>query len=134
MLMPVQIQKRANTIHHKHRTGQHHSQGKHYLKTYWPYIPISLIIAVGLLLGSWHPATRNGVLAYATEMSITTLLDSTNQQRAKNDDSSLKLNSQLTAAAQAKANDMTAKNYWSHNTPDGKAPWTFIQTANYSYQ
>lgn len=132
--MPQQTQKRAATVHHKRRTGQHHKKGSHYLKTYWPYIPISLIVALGLFLGSWQPTTRNGVLAYATEMSITTLLDSTNQQRAKNGEKPLKLNTKLTNAAQSKANDMTARNYWSHNTPDGRAPWTFVQTANYSYQ
>lgn len=132
--MSQQTQKRSVSVHHKRRTGLHHKQGRHYLKTYWPYIPISLIVAVGLFLGSWQPTTRNGVLAYATEMSITTLLDATNQQRAKNGEKPLVLNAKLTNAAQSKANDMTARNYWSHNTPDGHAPWTFIQSADYSYQ
>jgi uncharacterized protein YkwD len=127
-------QKRAPTIHHKKRVGQHHTQGKHYLKTYWPYVPIGFIIAIGLFFGNWHPATRNGVLSYATEMSITSLLESTNEQRVRNGQETLRLNSELSKAAQSKANDMTTRNYWSHTTPDGREPWAFIQQADYSYQ
>lgn len=126
---------RRNTIHQRKRVGQHHNtQGKHYIKTYWPYIPITLIVALGLIIGNWHPRTRNGVLAYATQVSINTLLSSTNEQRSENGRPALKINPKLNAAAQAKANDMTARNYWSHNTPDGKEPWTFIQASGYDYQ
>jgi hypothetical protein len=46
----------------------------------------------------------------------------------------LALNAQLDSAAQTKANDMAARDYWSHNTPDGKTPWTFIAAAGYQYQ
>lgn len=42
-------------------------------------------------------------------------------------------NSLLEKAAQNKANDMLARQYFSHNTPDGKTPWTFIQAVGYSY-
>jgi len=40
----------------------------------------------------------------------------------------------LTAAAQAKAEDMAKNNYWAHNSPDGKTPWTFLTGAGYQYQ
>jgi Cysteine-rich secretory protein family len=29
---------------------------------------------------------------------------------------------------------MVARNYWSHNTPDGSPPWVFITAVNYEYQ
>jgi len=32
--------KPKQTIHHKRRAGQHHRQSKHYMKTYWPYLPM----------------------------------------------------------------------------------------------
>lgn len=126
--------KRVATTHHKKRVGQHHNQSKNYLKTYWPYVPIGFIIAIGLFVAHWQPHTRNGVLAYATEMSVNSLLDATNQQRVRNGQSALRINTELSKAAQAKANDMAARNYWSHNTPDGNEPWVFIQSAGYSYQ
>jgi hypothetical protein len=67
-------------------------------------------------------------------MSIQGLLDGTNSQRINNGISALALNGVLDNAAQAKANDMAARDYWSHNTPDGQTPWTFMTAAGYSYQ
>jgi hypothetical protein len=95
-----------------------------------------LMVLVGLLFGGarpLHPSTHRGVLAYATDMSAGGLLSSTNTKRSENGVGSLKANSQLNSAAQAKANDMVARNYWSHNTPDGQTPWTFVQSAGYKY-
>lgn len=127
-------QTRPHSVVHKKRTGQHHHHGKHYLKVYWPYVPIAFIVALGIAVGNWHPTTKNGVLAYATQMNINSLLDATNQKRGDNHKDKLALNSRLNAAAQAKANDMAAKNYWSHTTPDGREPWIFVQDAGYQYQ
>ena len=79
-------------------------------------------------------SARGHVLAYATSMSTSGLLSSTNAARSSNGVKSLKSNSKLAAAAQAKANDMAARNYWSHNTPDGKSPWTFVVAKGYTYQ
>lgn len=114
-------------------TGQHHRKSKQYHKVYWPYVPIVAIIALGLFIGNYEPTHKNGVLAYATEMSVNSLLDATNNKRQENNQSTLKINDRLTAAAQAKANDMTAKNYWAHTTPSGEEPWKFIQVAGYEY-
>ncbi|MEI6481150.1 MAG: CAP domain-containing protein [Candidatus Saccharibacteria bacterium] len=73
------------------------------------------------------------VLSYATNVSVDGLLASTNNQRAANALGGLALNGQLNSAAQAKANDMVTRDYWSHNTPEGNPPWVFITNAGYSY-
>jgi uncharacterized membrane protein len=39
-------------IHHKKRQAEHHSHGKHYLKTYWPYLPMLAIVGVGALVNN----------------------------------------------------------------------------------
>ncbi len=101
---------------------------------YWPYIPVILIVIATFVVSTAQPAHRRaGVLAYATSMSIDQLLVATNQQREQNNTTDLTLNQTLTAAAQAKANDMVARNYWSHNTPDGEEPWVFVNNAGYKY-
>lgn len=100
---------------------------------YWPYIPVLLLVIATFLVSMVQP-TKRGVLAYATNMSAQGLLDATNDQRSKAQASSLALSSSLNAAAQAKAEDMVARNYWSHDTPDGQEPWVFITNAGYSYQ
>lgn len=116
-----------------------HSQ--QFMRVYWPYIPLFILVFFGLTFGyGWQSNVNprfkgSGVLAYATEMSSGGLLSSTNSQRAQNGGlAALTLNSKLSSAAQSKANDMVARNYWSHTTPDGKEPWTFVEAAGYAYQ
>lgn len=75
----------------------------------------------------------NDVLAYATNTSPAGLLSATNTQRINGGVGALTANSKLASAAQAKANDMVARDYWSHVTPDGKQPWAFITAAGYQY-
>lgn len=100
---------------------------------YWPYIPVLLLVVATFLVSLFHPVQKRGVLAYATNMSSSGLLEATNQRRIANGVNSLTINSKLTAAAQAKANDMVARNYWSHNTPEGDEPWVFVKNAGYAY-
>lgn len=41
------------TIHHKRRAGKHQPQTKHFMKTYWPYLPmIGLAGVINSLIGS----------------------------------------------------------------------------------
>ena len=117
--------------HTKKRQAGHHRQTKHYAKSYWPYLPMLLVVALGITVNSlW---SSHGVLGASSDYSPETLLTSTNQARQAAAESNLTVDQQLTVAAQAKANDMAARNYWAHNTPDGKAPWTFITNAGYNY-
>lgn len=118
----------------KKRTGQHHRQTDHYLKHYWPYLPILAIVTVGMLVNMWWPA-RTAVLGAHTDLSPASLLLETNKARASNGTpNNLQLSTALNQAATAKAEDMVTRNYWSHNTPDAKAPWSFISAADYSYE
>ncbi|MBI2588706.1 hypothetical protein HYW35_00645 [Candidatus Saccharibacteria bacterium] len=110
-------------------------------RVYWPYLPLILVISLlttfsfqnHVLPSAFHNPIAK-VLSYATQMSVKDLLTETNDMRALNNVSSLKLNQNLNAAAQAKANDMAKRNYWSHTTPDGNQPWIFVANQNYSYQ
>ena len=118
-------------VHTKKRQAGHHRQTKHYAKSYWPYLPMLLVVALGVTVNSlW---ANHGVLGASSDYSAATLLSTTNQQRQVAKESNLTIDPQLTAAAQAKANDMAQRNYWAHNTPDGKSPWTFLTGAGYSY-
>lgn len=61
------------------------------------------------------------------------LTDLTNVARAENGLPSVTRNAVLDAAAQASAEDMAAKGYFSHKTPDGKEPWYWLDQAGYKY-
>lgn len=73
------------------------------------------------------------VLGISNTIAIQDLLTLTNQKRIENGQPPLTLNSQLTHAAQMKANDMFAKNYWAHIAPDGTTPWYFFKGSGYDY-
>ncbi len=124
--------KKPVLAHHKKRNGQHHKHSKPYAKAYWPYLPMLALIGMGFLLNMLWPAA-GGVLAYATSMSPSALLQETNVQRSNSGQKTLAVHPQLTSAAQSKANDMAARGYWSHVTPEGVEPWWFVTNAGYSY-
>ena len=91
-----------------------------------------LIVGLGIFINNtW---SQSSVLGSKSDFSVTTLLSSTNAERLKKNQPALSLDPQLTAAAQAKAEDMARHDYWSHDSPDGKTPWTFISAAGYQYQ
>lgn len=107
---------------------------------YHPHLlrPTGLALVVVLLLGinlayNLSSAHRFAVLGAATDINATDVISLTNQNRTNNGLVALHTNSRLTAAAQAKAKDMFAKDYWAHDSPDGKTPWDFIVAAGYSY-
>lgn len=118
--------------HIKKRQAGHHRISKRYIKSYWPYLPMLLVIILGLSLNIFW--SQHGVLGASSDFSPTTLLNDTNQQRLSDKKTPLTLDPLLAEAAQAKAQDMAKRNYWSHNTPDGKSPWTFIAASGYNYQ
>lgn len=126
--------KRRTSAAHRKRNAGHHHQSSGYIKPYWPYLPIVAIISFGVLLSSWVGNVNQNVLGYATGISVSGLFEGTNAQRAANALGSLALNATLNQAAQAKAADMAANDYWAHNSPSGATPWSFITAAGYSYQ
>lgn len=113
------------------RYGHHQRRSKQFHHVYLPYLPLVVSILASVLLSGWSPKTST--LAYATNVSQNGLLQATNTERTNNGQGTLALNQQLNSAAQAKANDMVARNYWSHNTPDGQEPWVFVNNAGYKY-
>lgn len=62
------------------------------------------------------------------------LVDQTNMERESNNLNELQLNPTLVLAAQMKADDMAQKGYFSHTSPDGKAPWYWLSQAGYNFQ
>lgn len=56
-----------------------------------------------------------------------------NQYRTSAGLAPLTINSKLMASAQAKADDMAAKGYFAHDSPQGLSPWYFFDSVGYSY-
>lgn len=70
---------------------------------------------------------------FSSAITPDNIINLTNQSRQEFSLAALTENSLLDKAAQAKADDMLAKGYFAHVTPDGRTPWSFIVAAGYNY-
>jgi len=134
-LQGAKTSKQKTRNHSNLRPKQKHT--KDFLKVYYPYLPLVMVTFLILsILQPWQSLFKSadGVLPYATQMSIDGLVQETNERRSAQSTAALRLNAQLTKAAQVKALDMVTRNYWSHTTPEGNAPWEFVNNAGYSYK
>lgn len=61
------------------------------------------------------------------------LVHNTNQDRQYNNAKPLIVNTQLQRAAELKAQDMAKHGYFSHNGPDGRTPWHWLDQVGYKY-
>ena len=73
------------------------------------------------------------VLGFATSILPERVIELTNQQRLEIGLNPLQLNGSLNEVAQRKAGDMFAFNYWAHNSPSGRDPWSFFKEVGYNY-
>lgn len=70
---------------------------------------------------------------YLAAIFAAVLVNQTNDVRETQALGTLTPNPVLEKVAQMKADDMAAKGYFSHNTPDGKTPWYWFKQAGYAY-
>ncbi|MDD2578004.1 MAG: CAP domain-containing protein [Candidatus Dojkabacteria bacterium] len=71
--------------------------------------------------------------AQASTITAENIINLTNSERIAWGLNTLQPNSQLSAAALAKANNMFEEQYWDHFGPNGESPWQFIRAAGYDY-
>ncbi|MFA5021584.1 MAG: CAP domain-containing protein [Patescibacteria group bacterium] len=94
------------------------------------YVALALIIklvAIGILFLSYPtPAELSAIVSDRIVALI-------NQSRAEAGVESLKENNNLDKFAQDKGNDMITRDYFAHDTPDGKRPWQWIDKSEYDY-
>lgn len=91
-----------------------------------------LVLVVGMQ-GLYNGVTTGSVLGAEADITLSGLLDSTNSARAADGKAHLSINAKLTQAAELKAQDMFAKQYWAHTAPDGTTPWHWFGEVGYSY-
>ena len=99
------------------------------------FLTVYLVFALALTIGFNHFKQISGdVLGFATDITIPKLYELTNEERTKAGLSPLTYNEKLAVAAEKKAQDMFAKDYWSHYGPSGETPWDFILGSGYQYE
>lgn len=100
--------------------------------------PSTLCLVVGFFLTSqfllnFSALVAPSILGFASNITPERIIELTNQKRAEQGFSPLTVNGQLSEAAQRKAGDMFAFDYWSHTSPSGRDPWAFFKEVGYRY-
>lgn len=93
---------------------------------------VVFVILLGLVLSV--PSLRETTLDSVSAIYGSVLVKLTNQERVVANVAELTVSPILEKAAQMKADDMAAKGYFAHNTPDGKLPWYWFEQAGYKYK
>lgn len=73
--------------------------------------------AIAYIVGTGHPVTK---LVTSEKPTVASLLQAVNEERTKVGVAPLVLDDRLNKSAQVKADDMVARNYFAHESPDGK--------------
>jgi len=93
-----------------------------------PLVAVALAFSIALPLFAFHARrVSNG------GPSATALLAAMNRERIAQGLRPLRLNEQLTEAAEDRVNDMFAKEYFNHVSPDGIDPFTWADVRGYRY-
>ena len=96
--------------------------------------PLVIVILLGQLFFNLFPLVKPGVLGYSSDITPVKIVMLTNRERQKAGLEQLRVNTLLNKAAQAKAANMLAFNYWAHVSPSGQTPWLFFKQAGYRYK
>ncbi len=70
---------------------------------------------------------------YFASILPSVVVDLTNKERSDNKEAALTTNKLLVEAATMKAEDMVKRGYFSHESPDGNAPWEWIKKTGYQF-
>jgi uncharacterized protein YkwD len=92
----------------------------------------SLIFVLAITSASLYILSAAGETS-ASDITTNKVIELTNVSRAGASENNLSLNEKLSRAAEAKADDMLAKNYFSHTSPEGVTPWKWIDGEDYDY-
>lgn len=130
--------KQKNTIRARARKHVRLAVVPHKANHYRPHAVRRYGIALILLLvfavqGGYNGVTGGNVLGVQPQVTAVGLLDATNQARAGEGQQPLAINEKLSQAAQLKAQDMFAQQYWAHTAPNGTKPWHWFGEAGYAY-
>lgn len=95
-------------------------------------VAVTAVLVISIFFASSLDSVIIRSKQYASVLAAV-LVDMANQDRAENRLDGLKINPVLTKAAQLKADDMAAKSYFAHTSPEGVDPWHWFDEAGYRF-
>ncbi len=102
------------------------------MKRFVPIITLVLILACSVTIASRILIIGEGI-NNGSQIIASDIIRLANNERELRSAEALRESPILASAAQMKADDMAQNGYFSHNSPDGKRPWTWLAIAGYRY-
>ncbi len=93
----------------------------------------AMILVLVKALAIVVPIALPSASVYSSAITAANIVNLTNAARVNAGLGTLAVNALLSQAAQAKAEDMLTKQYFAHESPDGRWPWDFIRSQGYTY-
>lgn len=97
------------------------------------FATVALVVCLFMGAGLVDRYIKESGSPYVAAVISAVLVDLANQDRVAENVGGLTINPKLVAAAQMKADDMAAKGYFSHTTPEGYDSWHWFKEAGYEY-
>lgn len=114
-------------IPHEGNDHKPHALRPKALRTYAYALIVAKVVSVVFLFAAFPNSAEFAAYTSSTVIALT------NASRQEGSLGALRENAQLSQAAQRKAKDMLARDYFAHTTPDGKRFWTWIDGTGYNY-
>jgi uncharacterized protein YkwD len=113
--------------------GKHNQYKPHFFRAEAVLATAGVIALLFLAAVSLNSLVIRNMSSQLGAIVSATLVELTNADRASNNLSGLTINPVLQKAAQMKADDMAAKGYFAHNSPEGVTPWHWFKEAGYTF-
>ena len=94
----------------------------------------TLMLGFGILVMAMLGSRTVPGISGLADVQSTYLAQVTNEKRNENKIGELRVNPLLQEAAQLKAQDMIANQYFAHVSPEGKQPWYWMNQVGYKYK
>lgn len=94
---------------------------------------VIILVVLVVTQAIYNGISSGSVLGAATDITSNGLFIATNKERTERGEKPLALDEDLSRAAQLKARDMFANQYWAHTSPSGVTPWYWFSKVGYSY-
>ena len=91
------------------------------------------VLAVFCFIIIFLPLTEFKISRFLANLTQQIVITQINPVRQSYGLIELQTNEKLNQAAQLKAEDMIARNYFSHKDPDGQTPWVWLEQVGYNY-
>src|SRR3990167_2677369 len=92
-----------------------------------------LVILISTQVFANLASQSDRILGFASNISVSEVINLTNQERTSGGLPALQTNVSLNKAAAQKAAHMFEQDYWAHFAPDGTSPWYFFNLVSYKY-